>query len=124
LLFIFRSFTPLLRTTWSPRASLISRFASAGPINLGQVSGHGAPNRILTEQTYPGSEDNRKHFIALRDAFLDQRYLRINGCPIFVIFRPRGLLTASVVAVTHGLCTRFSLLPRSWWNDFAKARPG
>jgi lipopolysaccharide biosynthesis protein len=49
---------------------------------------HGAPNRILIEQTYPGTQDNREHFLALRDAFLDKRYLCVDGRPIFVIFRP------------------------------------
>jgi len=49
---------------------------------------HGAPNRILIEQTYPGTQDNRKHFLALRDAFLDKRYLCVDGRPIFVVFRP------------------------------------
>jgi len=49
---------------------------------------HGAPNRILVEQTYPGPEDNRKHFQALRDAFLDERYMRIEGRPIFALYRP------------------------------------
>lgn len=50
---------------------------------------YGAPNRILIEQTYPGREDHRRHFLALRNAFLDHRYLRINGRPIFVIYRPK-----------------------------------
>jgi Glycosyltransferase WbsX len=49
---------------------------------------HGAPNRTLMEQTYPGPEDNREHFMALRNAFLDERYMRIDGRPIFVIYRP------------------------------------
>ncbi|SPF40176.1 conserved hypothetical protein [Candidatus Sulfotelmatobacter kueseliae] len=49
---------------------------------------HGAPGRILIEQTYPGTEDNRKHFMALRDAFVDKRYMRVEGRPIFVIYRP------------------------------------
>ena len=49
---------------------------------------HGAPNRLLIEQTYPGPEDNRKHFMALRDAFLDERYMRIDGRPIFIVHRP------------------------------------
>jgi len=49
---------------------------------------HGSPNRILAEQTYPGPEDNRNHFFALRDAFMDKRYLRVANRPIFVIFRP------------------------------------
>jgi lipopolysaccharide biosynthesis protein len=52
---------------------------------------HGVPGRTLLEQTYPGTEDNRRHFLALRDAFLDKRYLRFEGRPIFVIYRPTEL---------------------------------
>jgi hypothetical protein len=52
---------------------------------------HGAPNRILVEQTYPGPQDNRSHFLTLRDAFLDKRYMHVNGHPIFVVFRPAEL---------------------------------
>jgi hypothetical protein len=69
---------------------------------------HGAPNRILIEQTYPGSEDSRKHFLALRNAFLDKRYLRVDGCPIFVVLRPAELPTTFIqewraLAVQAGL---------------------
>lgn len=49
---------------------------------------HGASNRVLIEQTYPGIEDNKAHFAALRAAFLDRRYFRINDRPVFVIYRP------------------------------------
>lgn len=49
---------------------------------------HGEPGRTLIEQTYPGIEDNRRHFFALLDAFLDKRYLRHEGRPIFVIYQP------------------------------------
>jgi len=49
---------------------------------------HGDPGRTLIEQTYPGSEDNRRHFLSLREAFLDERYLQFEGRPIFVIYRP------------------------------------
>jgi lipopolysaccharide biosynthesis protein len=52
---------------------------------------HGAPNRILMEQTYPGAADNEKHFNALRDAFLDPRHVRVEGRPVFVIYRPMEL---------------------------------
>lgn len=52
---------------------------------------HGNPGRTLIEQTYPGVEDNRCHFLALREAFLDERYLRVDGRPIFVIYRPNEL---------------------------------
>jgi hypothetical protein len=49
---------------------------------------HGSPDRVLMEQTYPGKADNREHFMALRNAFLDKRYMRVDGRPIFVIYRP------------------------------------
>jgi lipopolysaccharide biosynthesis protein len=49
---------------------------------------HGAPDRILIEQTYPGKEDHAAHFAALLPAFRDPRYLRVDGKPMFVIFAP------------------------------------
>lgn len=49
---------------------------------------HGAPGRILIKQTYPGREDNQKHFLELRAAFHDPRYLRLDSRPIFIVFRP------------------------------------
>ena len=49
---------------------------------------HGAPNRILIEQTYPGEDDHRRHFESLLPAFLDRRHIRVDGKPVFVIFRP------------------------------------
>ena len=52
---------------------------------------HGSPDRILIEQTYPGPEDDARHFAYLRRAFEDPRYLRVAGKPLFVIFEPRGL---------------------------------
>jgi hypothetical protein len=52
---------------------------------------HGAPDRILIEQTYPGVVDATQHFQALLPAFHDKRYLRVAGKPVFVIFRPREL---------------------------------
>ena len=52
---------------------------------------YGAPQRTLIEQTYQGPEGHRRHFLALRNAFLDERYLRVNNRPIFVIFRPHEI---------------------------------
>lgn len=52
---------------------------------------HGAPNRILIEQTYPGLEDHRRHFDTLLPAFSDRRYLTVHGKPMFVIYKPREL---------------------------------
>jgi lipopolysaccharide biosynthesis protein len=52
---------------------------------------HGAPDRILIEQTYPGIEDYRKHFYELLDSFADERYIKIDGKPVFVVYQPKGL---------------------------------
>ena len=52
---------------------------------------HGAPNRVLIEQTYPGMDDHRRHFDALLPAFTDQRYLKVDGRCLFVVYSPRAL---------------------------------
>jgi hypothetical protein len=49
---------------------------------------HGAPNRILVEQTYPGVEDYRAHFTHLLPALQDHRYVRVDGKPLLIIYRP------------------------------------
>jgi hypothetical protein len=69
---------------------------------------HGAPDRILIEQTYPGPADDYAHFEYLFAAFSDPRYLKIDGKPLFYIFRPEDLPNA-----------------KSWSrsiNDFMKSR--
>jgi hypothetical protein len=67
----------------------------------------GAPNRILIEQVYPGPEDDRAHFEHLLPAFQDERYLRVDGRPLFYIFRPEQ------VPDIHAFCER--------WHSMAKA---
>jgi len=52
---------------------------------------HGAPNRILIEQTYPGPEDDARHFGYLRRAFEDPRYVRVGGRPILFVYKPADL---------------------------------
>jgi len=52
---------------------------------------HGAPDRILIEQTYPGEVDYKAHFQHLLPAFLDRRYIRIDGKPLFNVYRPMDL---------------------------------
>jgi hypothetical protein len=49
---------------------------------------HGSPDRVLIEQTYPGEADYRAHFNSLLPAFADDRYVKINGKPLFVIYDP------------------------------------
>jgi lipopolysaccharide biosynthesis protein len=48
---------------------------------------HGAPNKILIEQTYPGLDDEKAHFAYLLPFFRDPRYLKIDGRPVFSVYR-------------------------------------
>ena len=43
---------------------------------------------ILAEQTYLGDDDYKTHFENVLPAFKDSRYMRINGRPIFMIYKP------------------------------------
>jgi hypothetical protein len=52
---------------------------------------HGAPNKTLMEQTYPGPADWAAHFFALLEAFHDRRYIRVRGKPLFLVYRPTEL---------------------------------
>jgi hypothetical protein len=52
---------------------------------------HGAPHRVLLEQTYPGDADDVAHFEHLLPAFTDPRYLTVDGRPVFYVFRPEQL---------------------------------
>ncbi|NNC87284.1 MAG: glycoside hydrolase family 99-like domain-containing protein [Akkermansiaceae bacterium] len=56
---------------------------------------HGAPNRILMEQTYPGAEDHERHFHALLPAMLDSRHICVEGKPLVLIYAPRELPEAA-----------------------------
>jgi lipopolysaccharide biosynthesis protein len=51
----------------------------------------GDDKRILLEQTYPGREDEVAHFHALVGAFSDDRYICIEGRPVFVVYQPDNL---------------------------------
>lgn len=71
---------------------------------------HGCPGRVLIEQTYPGDDDHRAHFAALLPAFADRRYVRVEGRPVFFVYRPAQLPEPQrfaalwrELAVRHGL---------------------
>ena len=44
--------------------------------------------KLLMEQTYPGIDDEKMHFDFLLKAFKDERYVKIDGCPLLYIFDP------------------------------------
>lgn len=45
-------------------------------------------NKTLIEQQYPGEKDNEDHFYELLPAFKDQRYIKVDGNPFFLIYKP------------------------------------
>lgn len=53
-----------------------------------QWSKGGVGDVTLIEQLYPGKEDDEAHFYAYLDAFKDERYMKIGGRPIFLLYRP------------------------------------
>jgi len=52
---------------------------------------HGFPQNILLEQTYPGRADDTQHFYTLLEAFTDDRYVTVDGKPVFVVYNPQQL---------------------------------
>lgn len=84
---------------------------------------HGAPNRVLIEQTYPGHPDHEAHFRALLPAFADPRYIRVDGKPIFLIHQPSELPNATAtlafwraMAVDAGL-GGLHIVGTTFWRD-------
>ena len=63
------------------------------------------PDKLLMEQTYPGDEDLIDHFNAMLPAFLDERYMKVDGKLIFGVFDP------SKIDVQH---------MRQVWDDLAR----
>lgn len=56
---------------------------------------HGLDKKILIQQEYPGKADIEKHFYAVLPAFLDSRYIRVDGKPLFQIYQPLKLPESS-----------------------------
>ncbi|MEY9861461.1 hypothetical protein ABH935_007102 [Catenulispora sp. GAS73] len=48
----------------------------------------GRPGSVLQKQRYPSGDDDLKHFDAVEAAFHSPRYLRVDGKPLFYIYRP------------------------------------
>ena len=62
------------------------------------------PDTMLMEQTYPGAEDYRQHFLALLPAFKDKRYITVDGRLLFGIFEPGGIPDmAEMASIWNGL---------------------
>ena len=44
--------------------------------------------KILIQQEYPGEEDYRNHFYSVLPCFKDNRYIKIDDKPVFMIYQP------------------------------------
>lgn len=55
----------------------------------------GHEDHILQAQEYGGAEDDKAHFEWLAEAFADRRYIRVDGKPLFLIYRPGDMPDAS-----------------------------
>jgi lipopolysaccharide biosynthesis protein len=53
----------------------------------------GGDREVLLEQTY-SDEDDLDHIRWLAEAFADPRYVRVNGRPVFLVYRPSALPNA------------------------------
>lgn len=51
----------------------------------------GGDNSTLIAQTYGGKKDWEEHFQYLLPFFLDSRYIKVNGKPLFLIFNPEDI---------------------------------
>lgn len=58
------------------------------------------PDKLLIEQTYPGVEDYIAHFNELLPAFKDERYMKMNGKLIFVLFKPMDVKDSKLLMET------------------------
>lgn len=70
----------------------------------------GKKGALIIEQKYGGKDDYKQHFEKILPAFLDQRYIKVDGKPFFLIFSPQGLPDPSdfmdywrKLALTNGL---------------------
>ena len=50
----------------------------------------GRENDVLVRQEYSGA-DHKEHIAWLAEVFRDRRYIRVNGRPLFLIYRPEGI---------------------------------
>lgn len=66
-----------------------------------------APNKLLIEQTYPGVDDYKAHFMEMLPAFKDKRYIRnADGKLVFGVFEPKDFHDFKIFKET--------------WNSLAK----
>lgn len=85
-------------------------------------------NKVIIEQTYPGEEDHIHHFKLNLPAFKDDRYIKVDGEPLFVIYDPLSIPEANkfillwkALAKQNGLKgIHFVGLASGWMENYQK----
>lgn len=80
---------------------------------------HGLDSRVLIAQTYPGEADHVAHFNALLPAFRDSRYMKVDGHPVFVIYRIAGIPAVRSFMELWNRLARDAGLPDIWFIAYA-----
>ena len=73
------------------RASRGSASASRGRTSPGPRSGRATAAACSSSRPIPGPDDHERHFYDVLPAFRDQRYFRVDGRPLFMVYRPNEL---------------------------------
>ncbi|MCW2312606.1 glycosyltransferase WbsX family protein [Rhodoferax antarcticus] len=68
-------------------------------------------DKLLIEQLYPGLDDIEAHFYSVLPAFNDKRYIKIDGKPIFVIYKPLMLHKASEFIAVWNRLAKLNNIP-------------
>ena len=71
----------------------------------------GSKDKILIEQLYPGKKDFEDHFYSILPALLDKRYVRIEGRPVFVVYKPLLLKDCSDFILEWNRLARLNGIP-------------
>jgi len=80
----------------------------------------GTHGEVLVEQTYQGMEDHHSHFAYLLPFFRDHRYVRVEGKPLFVIYRPFDIPDRHAVVKLWQTLARDAGLPGMFFVGMAR----
>ncbi|MBR1520095.1 MAG: glycoside hydrolase family 99-like domain-containing protein [Bacteroidaceae bacterium] len=82
-------------------------------------------NEDLLLQTYPGEEDHVAHFYNVLPAFKDERYIKVDGKPLFLLYRPLDIPNTKQfielwqrLAIKNGLKGIFFVGQNVEWRDY------
>lgn len=76
------------------------------------------PNILLMKQTYPGERDYINHFNAMLGAFKDRRYIKVDGKPIFGVYKPLDIPNIELFFLTWNRLAKENGLPGFYFFGF------